>query len=107
MKIQFVLSFMQNNEDFMKHKYRILEKHYYDGSVWFMPQIGDWWNGWRFLCKPHPCPDVGWQRIAYKTFEEADAYMQDFIRRDTQGTISLGRPCTNHLVATKIHSCLE
>ena len=57
----------------MKHKYRILEKHYDDGSVWFMPQVGDWWHGWRYLCKSHPCPEVEQQRLAYKTFEEADA----------------------------------
>ena len=42
----------------MKHKYRVLEKHYDDGSVWFMPQIGDWWHGWRYICERHPCPDV-------------------------------------------------
>ena len=33
----------------MKHKYRVLEKHYDDGSVWFMPQVGDWWHGWRYM----------------------------------------------------------
>ena len=88
----------------MKHKYRILEKHYEDGSVWFMPQLGDWWNGWRYLCKPHPCPDVDWQRIAYKTFEEADAYMKDFIERDTQGTTNSARPYTVPPTVTKIYN---
>ena len=88
----------------MKHKYRILEKHYDDGSVWFMPQIGDWWNGWRYLCKQHPCPDVERQRLAYKTFEEADAYMRDLIERDKQGTISLAGSCIMRPTATKIHS---
>ena len=88
----------------MKHKYRILEKHYDDGSVWFMPQVGDWWNGWRYLCKPHPCPDVDWQRIAYKSFEEADAYMKDFIKRDKLGTISLARSYAPRATVTKIHS---
>ena len=87
----------------MKHKYRILEKHYDDGSVWFMPQIGDWWNGWRYLCKLHPCPEVEGQRIAYRTFEEADAYMKDFIERDTQSTTSPGRIYSNYPVITKIH----
>lgn len=87
----------------MKHKYRILEKRYADGSVWFMPQIGDWWHGWRYLCKSHPCPEVGWQRLAYKTFDEADAYMKDFIERDTQGAFSSAKPYSNYLVATKIH----
>ena len=88
----------------MKHKYRILEKHYDDGSVWFMPQLGDWWNGWRYLCKPHPCPDVDWQRIAYKSFEEADAYIKDFIKRDKLGTISLARSYAARATVTKIHS---
>ena len=88
----------------MKHKYRILEKHYEDGSVWFMPQVGDWWNGWRYLCKPHSCPEVGSQRIAYKIFEEADAYMKDFIMRDKQGTTSSARPCTKWPLSTKIHN---
>lgn len=87
----------------MKHKYRILEKHYDDGSVWFMPQVGDWWNGWRYLCKSHPCPEVGSQRIAYKTFEEADAYMRDFIKRDTQGTTNPNKPYTRWPAITKIH----
>ena len=88
----------------MKHKYRILEKHYEDGSVWFMPQIGDWWNGWRYLCNRHPCPDVERQRIAYKTFEEADAYMRDFIEHDTSDTISQTRPCSKWPSITKIHN---
>ena len=88
----------------MKHKYRVLEKHYENGSVWFMPQIGDWWHGWRYLCKRHPCPDVDWQRIAYKTFEEADAYMRDFIERDKHGVTSPNRPYTTYPTFTKIHS---
>ena len=91
----------------MKHKYRILEKHYEDGSVWFMPQIGDWWHGWRYICKPHPCPDVDWQRIAYKTFDEADAYIKDFIERDIQGMTSPTRPCFNLPTITKIHDYLK
>ena len=90
----------------MKHKYRILEKHYEDGSVWFMPQIGDWWHGWKYICEHHSCPEVDLQCIAYKTFEEADAYMKDFIERDKQGTISLVRHYFNYPVATKIHDCL-
>ena len=88
----------------MKHKYRILEKHYNDGSVWFMPQLGDWWNGWRYLCRRHPCPEVGSQRVAYRTFEEADAYMRDFIERDTQGTTNPVRPYIELPAVTKIHS---
>lgn len=91
----------------MKHKYRILEKHYEDGSVWFMPQVGDWWNGWRYLCKPHPCPDVGSQRIAYKNFDEAAAYMKDFIEHDKKSVTSPARPCTRWPTITKIkiHTC--
>ena len=91
----------------MKHKYRILEKHYEDGSVWFMPQIGDWWHGWRYLCTSHPCPEVGLQRRAYKTLDEANAYMKDLIERDKQGMISSVRPySSNYPVTTKIHDCL-
>lgn len=88
----------------MKHKYHILEKHYDDGSVWFMPQIGDWWHGWRYLCEPHPCPDVDWQRIAYKTFEEADAYMRDFIKRDKQNVAKPTKIYSMFPTATKIHN---
>ena len=88
----------------MKHKYRILETHYEDGSVWFMPQMGDWWHGWRYLCKSHPCPNVGRQRLAYKTFEEADAYMKDFIERDTRGTTSSTRPYIVQPTVMKIHN---
>ncbi len=88
----------------MKHKYRVLEKHYDDGSVWFMPQLGDWWNGWRYLCKPHPCPDVGSQRVAYKTFEEADAYMKDFIERDKLGMTRSVRSYIALSTDTKIHN---
>ena len=77
----------------MKHKYRILEKHYDDGSVWFMPQMGDWWHGWRYLCKSHPCPEVGCQRLAYKTLDEANAYVKDLIERDKNGTTSSNKPC--------------
>lgn len=87
----------------MKHKYHILEKRYDGGSVWFMPQIGDWWHGWRYLCKSHPCPEVGSQCIAYKTFEEANAYMKDFIGRDKQGTNNPNKPCTRWPAITKIH----
>ena len=96
----------------MKHKYSILEKHYEDGSVWFMPQIGDWWHGWRYICEHHPCPEdlqlcpEDLRRLAYKTFEEADVYMKDFIERDKQGTISLVESYSNYPVATKIHDCL-
>ena len=71
----------------MKQKYRILEKRYKDGSVWFMLQNGDWWNGWRYLGKRHPCPEIGWQCAAYKTFEEADAHMRDFIERNKKGEV--------------------
>lgn len=77
----------------MKHKYRLLEKRYEDGSAWFMPQVGDWWHGWRYICEWHPCPDVDLQRLAYRTFEEADAYMKDFIKRDKQSTTSSARHC--------------
>lgn len=87
----------------MKHKYRILEKHYDDGSVWFMLQIGDWWNGWRYLSKSHPCPDVDSQRIAYRTFEEADAYMRDFIKRDKQN-IANSTKRYSIPTTTKIHN---
>lgn len=88
----------------MKHKYRILEKHYDDGSVWFMPQIGDWWHGWRYLCKPHPCPEVDWQRIAYKTFEDADAYMRDFIERDKQNVANSAELYSKFPTIIKIHN---
>lgn len=87
----------------MKHKYRILENHYEDGSVWFIPQIGDWWHGWRYLCKPHPCPEVDLQRLAYKTFEEADAYMKDIIERDKNDTTGPTRQCFNLPVTTIVH----
>lgn len=87
----------------MKHKYRVLEKHYADGSVWFMPQVGDWWHGWRYICERHPCPGVDLQQLAYRSFEEADAYMKNFIKRDKQGTTSSTRPYSNYLVATKVH----
>ena len=43
----------------MKKKYRILEKRYSDGSVWYFPQIGDWWHGWRYICTRHTCPYIG------------------------------------------------
>ena len=84
----------------MKHKYRILEKHYDDGSVWFMPQVGDWWNGWRYLCKSHPCPEVECQRLAYKTFEEANAYMRDFIERDKQNIVKPAELCSKFPTTT-------
>ena len=87
----------------MKHKYRILEKHYDDGSVWFMPQVGDWWHGWRYICEHHPCPEVDLRRLAYKTFEEADAYMRDFIERDKNGTTSSNKPYIRQPSITKIH----
>ena len=88
----------------MKHKYRILEKHYDDGSVWFMPQVGDWWHGWRYICERHPCPEVDLQRLAYRTFEEADAYMKAFIKRDKQGTTaSPARYCCKWPAITKVH----
>ena len=87
----------------MKYKYRILEKHYDDGSVWFMPQVGDWWNGWRYLCKSHPCPEVECQCLAYKTFEEADAYMRDFIERDKQNIAKPAEFCSKFPASTKIH----
>lgn len=88
----------------MKHKYRILEKHYDDGSVWFIPQVGDWWHGWRYLCKSHPCPEVGLQRLAYKTLDEANAYVKDIIERDKNGTTSSNKPCIRQLSITKIHN---
>ena len=88
----------------MKHKYRILEKHYDDGSVWFMPQVGDWWHGWRYLCKSHPCPEVGCQRIAYKTFEDADAYIRDLIEHDKQNIAKPTELYSKFLTATKIHN---
>lgn len=69
----------------MKQKYRVLEKRYEDGSVWFMPQAGDWWHGWRYFRKTHPCPEVGPQRVACRTFDEADACLKDFIERDKKG----------------------
>lgn len=88
----------------MKQKYRILEKHYEDGSVWFMPQVGDWWHGWRYVCKLQPCPEVDWQRIAYKTLDEADVYMKDLIERDKNDTTSSYKPYTKFPVITKIHN---
>lgn len=91
----------------MKHKYRVLEKHYDDGSVWFMPQMGDWWHGWRYICKTHPCPEVNSQRIAYKTFDEANAYMKDLIERDTQCTTSPRKIYSKYPVFTKIHDYLN
>ena len=88
----------------MKQKYRILENHYDDGSVWFLPQVGDWWHGWRYLCKPHPCPEAGWIRIAYKTLDEADTYIKDLIERTKNGTTSSNKPCTKWPPITKIHN---
>ena len=88
----------------MKRKYRILEKHYEDGSVWFLPQVGDWWHGWRYLCKPHPCPEVSSQRIACKTLDEADAYMKDLIECDKNGTPGSNKPCIKWPPITKIHN---
>lgn len=87
----------------MKQKYRIVEKRYNNGDVWFMPQVGDWWHGWRYLCKPHPCPDVEMQRITYRTFDEADAYMKDLIERNKKGETS---PCRQYVFAesVKIHN---
>ena len=87
----------------MKHKYRILEKHYDDGSVWFMPQVGDWWHGWRYICEHHPCPEVECQRLAYKTFEEADAYMRDFIEHDKQNIAKSAEFYSKFPASTKIH----
>lgn len=88
----------------MKYKYRILEKHYDDGSVWFMPQAGNWWHGWRYMCKSHPCPEVNSQRIACKTLEEAVAHMKDFIEHNKNGTISSNKPCIKWPPFTKIHN---
>lgn len=87
----------------MKHKYRVLEKHYEDGSVWFMPQVGDWWHGWRYICERHPCPEVDLQRLAYKTFDEADAYMRGFIERDKNGTTIPARHCCKWPATVVVH----
>lgn len=69
----------------MKNKYRVLEKEFSDGSTWFYPQVGNWWNGWMFISVRHQCPDMDSHRLVFSTFEEADAYMKRFIERDKSG----------------------
>ena len=67
----------------MKTKYRILEKRYSDGSVWYFPQMGDWWHGWRYICTRHPCPDIGpnTTKEVFNSYEDAEKYLEDLISR--------------------------
>ena len=43
------------------------------------------------------------RRLAYKTFEEADAYMRDFIERDKQNIAKPAEFYSKFPTATKIH----
>ena len=67
----------------MKKKYRILEKRYSDGSVWYFPQMGDWWHGWRYICTRHMCPDIGpnTTKEVFKSYEDAEKYLEDLVSR--------------------------
>jgi len=87
----------------MKNKYRVLEKEFSDGSTWFYPQVGNWWNGWMYISVRHQCPDMDRYRLVFSTFEEADSYMKRLIEYDKTGETKTKHNyvlCTN----TKIHN---
>lgn len=90
----------------MKKKYRILEKHYSDGSVWYFPQIGDWWHGWRYICTKHVCPDIGpdTTRNAFKSYEDAEKYLEDLISRLDNPEVNKSKHVPVMHVETKIHN---
>jgi hypothetical protein len=92
----------------MKTKYRILEKHYSDGSVWYFPQMGDWWHGWRYICTRHPCPDIGpnTTKEVFKSYEDTEKYLEDLVSRinNPDPVVSKLKCWSAWCVETKIHN---
>jgi hypothetical protein len=92
----------------MKKKYRILEKHYSDGSVWYFPQMGDWWHGWRYICTRHVCPDIGpnTTKEVFKSYEDAEKYLEDLVSRlnNPDPVVSKLKCWSAWCVETKVHN---
>lgn len=87
----------------MKTKFRILERHYDDGAVKFFPQMGDWWNGWRFLAEPSPSYEIYPKTYVYDSYAEAEQHIKRLMTAVAKGNKKRSLRPSHYPVKTIIH----
>ena len=88
----------------MNMKYKIVEKEYDDGKIYFYIQKYDWWHGWRYVCTPLIYPEDSYTKIRFDNFKYAENYIINLMKRDNMKlNNSSNQNFITRCIKTKMH----